>query len=583
MTAEARAPRRLVAREEVRSGLRLPGLDGAVMLLAAAVLVVLVVCPLALLLLGAITHEGAFTLQHFEETLASRANYNALLNTLWIGLGTALLSVLLGAPMAWVVSRTNMPARGLVRVLVGVCYITPPFLSAIAYAMMLQPNAGALNQLVKGLFGWERGPFNAFTLPTIVFVTALHTYPYVFLLTSSALESVDASLEESARILGSGPWRNTLLITLPLATPAILSGALLAFINAISLFGSQAILGLPGRVFTLPTRIAALFSYPPQYGLASALATILVLLTVVALYLQRGYLEKRSFVTIGGKGVRPEELDLGRWRWAPLAGCMLVFLAGVVLPYLFLLMAAFSEKWALGLSAENFTFNNFRFVLFEYEATRRAIVNSLVLGGAAATLAVLLGAIVAYVDLRTDVRFRKVLDYLSLMPLGLPGIVLAVAILLVWLRLPIEIYGTLAILLIAYLTRFVPLAVRSANAAMRQVDPSLEETARISGASWLRTFGLITLPLTRSGLFAGWVLVFVPALQELSASILLFTSSTITLAVVVYNVYDNGRLELASALAIVILVIISAALLLARRLVGGRTVGRTAPTEASGG
>jgi iron(III) transport system permease protein len=162
----------------------------------------------------------------------------------------------------------------------------------------------------------------------------------------------------------------------------------------------------------------------------------------------------------------------------------------------------------------------------------------------------------------------------------LPGIVLAVGILLVWLRLPIEIYGTLWILLIAYMTRFMPLAVRSANAAMRQVDPSLEETARITGASWLRTFGLVTLPLTRSGLFAGWILVFVPALQELSASILLFTGSTITLAVAAYNLYDNGLLERVSALAIVTLVIISAAILLAQKIAGGSTVGRAAPDVA---
>jgi iron(III) transport system permease protein len=276
-------------------------------------------------------------------------------------------------------------------------------------------------------------------------------------------------------------------------------------------------------------------------------------------------------------------MDLGRWRWAPLAFCCLVFAVGIVLPYLFLGTASLSRTWALGPVASNLTLDNFRFVLFEYEAARRAIVNSLSLAAVAATLAVMLGAVIAYIDLRTDVRFRKLLDYLSLMPLGLPGIVLAVGILLVWLRLPIEIYGTHAILLIAYLTRFVPLSVRSANAAIRQVDPSLEETARVTGASWLRTFGLVTLPLTRSGLFAGWALVFVPALQELSASILLFSSSSITLAVTAYNLYDNGKLEWASALAIVTLVVISVMLFAAQRVAGGRVVGRTTAGETGGG
>jgi iron(III) transport system permease protein len=562
-----------------------PGVDGLVMLLGVATLLVLVVAPLVLLLLGSVTHEGAFTAEHFAAAFSRPAYYNALLNSLILGVGTAVLSVLIGAPMAWAVSRTTMPAKNLVRVLVGVSYITPPFLSAIAYVILLAPNSGVLNRLVVELFGVERGPFSAFTMWTMIFVTALHTFPYVFLLTSSALESVDASLEESARILGSGVWRNTVEITLPMVTPAILSGALLAFINAISLFGSQAILGLPGRVFTLPTRIQALFTYPPQYGLASALSVVLVLLTVIALYLQRGYLERRSFVTLGGKGVRPELVEIGRWRWPALALCGLVFAAAVFLPYVFLGLTSLSKTWALGLSVGNLTLDNYRFVLFEYEVTRRAIMNSLLLATAAATIAILLGAVLAYVDLRGTVRGRKVLDYLSLMPLGLPGIVLAVGILLVWLRLPFDVYGTLTILLIAYLTRFIPLAVRSANAALRQVDPSLEETARITGASWLETFGRVTLPLTRSGLFAGWILVFVPALQELSASILLFTGPTITLAVAVFNLYDNGLLERVAALAIVNTLIISAALLVAQRLArrGAMQTTRTSEIGAGGG
>ena len=579
MTAASRATD-VLAPPTIGRQSRLPRVDALIMVLGVAILVVLVVAPLALLVLGSLTHEGAFTLDHFVRAATGAAYRNALLNTLILGVGTAVLSVLVGVPMAWAVTRTTMPAKTLVRVLVGVSYITPPFLSAIAYVIILAPNSGVFNRAIVGLFGVERGPFNAFTLPTIIFVTALHTFPYVFLLASSALESVDASLEESAQILGSGTWRTTLEVTLPLVTPAILSGALLAFINAIALFGSQAILGLPGRVFTLPTRIQALFTYPPEYGLASALSIMLVVLTVIALYLQRGYLERRSFVTIGGKGVRAEPRDIGRWRWVALALCGLVFLASVFLPYLFLGLTSLSQTWALGLSASNFTLENYRFVLFEYEVTRRAIMNSLFLASAAATIAILLGSVLAYVDLRGTVRGRKVLDYLSLMPLGLPGIVLAVGILLVWLRLPFDVYGTLTILLIAYLTRFIPLAVRSANAALRQVDPSLEETARITGASWLQTFGSVTLPLTRSGLFAGWILVFVPALQELSASILLFTGPTITLAVAVFNLYDNGLLERVSALAIVTTLLISGALVVAQRLAGRSAVPSGRPGRA---
>jgi iron(III) transport system permease protein len=542
--------------------------DRVVMAVAVIALLILVIYPSLFLIWGSVSKDGVFTLEHFQRAFSSPLYYNALLNTVYLGLGVAALSILWGLPIAWAVSRTTMPAKGLVRALVGVSYITPPFLSSIAYVVLLAPNAGAVNQIFK-LVGFERGPFNAFTLPTMIFVTSLHTFPFVFLLTSSALESIDASLEQSAQILGAGRLKNTLSITLPLVMPAILASALLAFVNAISLFGSQAILGLPGRVFTLPTRIYALFNYPPQYGLASALSMMLVLLTLSGLYLQHRYLQSRSYVTVGGKGARPDLIDLGRWRFLPLVYCALVFGFAVVLPYVFLLMASFTRTWSLGPTAANLTLENYQFVFFGYEATWRAIRNSNVLATVAATLAILIGAVIADIDIRTELPGRRVLDYLSLVPFGLPGIVLAVAIVQAWLVAPINIYGTLVILLLAYLTRFIPMAVRAANAALRQVDGSLEETARITGASWMRTFAQVTLPLTRSGLIAGWILVFVATLHEVSASILLFTGSTITLAVASYNLYDNGLLEKVCAMAVLTMLLTTAVLLAARRF-GGR-------------
>jgi iron(III) transport system permease protein len=367
-------------------------------------------------------------------------------------------------------------------------------------------------------------------------------------LAASALESVDASMEESAQILGAGRWRTALAVTGPLVAPAVLSGALVAFVNAIALFGSQAIVGLPGRVFTLPTRIYALFDYPPQYGLASALSLIFVGLTVAALYLQRRYLARRSYVTLG-KGSRPRLVDLG----GVLAFCVAVFVVAVAAPYLTLLAVSVSRSWGLQFW-QNLTLQHYRFVLLEYDVTLRAIVNSLILASGTATLAVLIGSFVGWLDLRTALRGRKLLDYASLVPLGLPGIVVAVALIQLWLRVPLPIYGTLLIILLAYTGRFIPLGVRSANAAFRQIDPSLEETARVTGA--------------------GWLLVFVPALQELSASVLLFSSGSITLAVAVYNLYETGALGPVAALAIVTMLIITGAIVLATRLGRGTAVAR---------
>jgi iron(III) transport system permease protein len=433
---------------------------------------------------------------------------------------------------------------------------------------LFSPNAGIVNAFLRDGIGLPGLTFNIFSMAGLVLVTVPHTFPFVYLLATSALQSVDASYEESAQILGAGRLRTALSVTAPLVAPSILSGALLGFVNAIALFGSQAIIGLPARIFTLPTRIYALFDYPPRYGLASALSLVFVAITVAALYLQRSYLARRSYVTLGGKGVRTDRVRLGALRWPLFAFAALVFLFAILLPYAALLAVSFSKSWGLAFW-QNLTLDNYRFVLFDYDVTRRAIANSLILAALAATLAALLGAIIGWVELRTRLAGRRFLDYVSLVPLGLPGIVMAVALMQFWLRMPVPLYGTLAILLLAYWARYVPLGVRAANAALRQVDASLEESARSLGASWGLTMREITLPLIRPGLFAGWLLVFVPAIQELSASILLFSSDSITLAVAIYNLYETGALERVAALAILNMVIIAAAIWLANRIGAG--------------
>ncbi len=539
--------------------------EHAVLAVAAVALLVLIVLPLASLVWGSVTDGGRPTLDHFREAFSGRLYVQALWNSLVLGTWTAVLSVGIGLPLAWAVSRTNVPAKRFLHLTAVVAYVTPPFLTAIAFVNLFSPNAGLVNRFVRDVLGVSGLTFNVFSMAGLVLVTVPHTFPFVYLLAASALESVDASMEESAQILGASRWRTAAAVTVPLVAPAVLSGALVAFVNAIALFGSQAIVGMPGRVFTLPTRIYALFDYPPQYGLASALSLVFVAITVAALSLQRRYLARRSYVTLGGKGSRPQLVNLGPARFAVVAFGVVVFVVAVAAPYLTLLAVSVSKSWGLTFW-QNLTLQHYRFVLFDYDVTRRALVNSLLLAGAAATLAVFLGSLVGWVDLRTTVRGRKLLDYVSLIPLGLPGIVVAVALIQFWLSVPVPIYGTLLIILLAYTSRYVPLGVRSANSAFRQIDPSLEETARVTGAGWLRTFRSVTLPLARPGLFAGWLLVFVPALQELSASILLFSSGSITLAVAVYNLYETGALEPVAALAIVTMVIITAAIAIATRL-----------------
>src|SRR5215216_3210336 len=553
-------------------------LEHVIMAAAVVALIVLVVLPLTFLLIGSVRGEQGLSFEHFAEVLTGRLYLSALQNSLILGAWTGLFSLAIGLLLAWAVSRTDVPGKGLIKVTATLSYLSPPFLTAIAFVYLFSPNAGLINVVVRDVLGLPFLTFNIFSMTGLVMVTVLHTFPFVYLLASSALLSVDASYEEAAQILGASKLRTALTITLPLVAPAILSGTLLSFVNAIALFGSQAIIGLPGRIVTLPTRIYALFDYPPEYGLASALSLVFVIITVAALYLQRAFLARRSYVTLAGKGARPQLIELGPMRWVLLAFALAVFLVSIVAPYSTLVAVSFSKSWGLDFW-KNLTLANYRFILFEYNVTQRAIVNSVVLAMLAASIAVLLGAVIGWIDLRTRAPGRKLLDYASFVPLGLPGIVMAVALIQFWLAMPLALYGTLAILLLAYVGRYIPLGVRSANASLRQVDPSLEESAQILGASWATTMREVTLPLIRPGLFAGWLLVFVPVIQELSASILLFSSSSITLAVAVYNLYETGYIEPVAALAMINMVIIGIAIWLAYK-VGGGGIGRTREVTA---
>src|SRR6202163_4061535 len=557
----------------LRLARRKPRLEHFVMGGAVLALVILVVLPLMSLLFGSVRGEEGLSLDAFAEVLTGRLYVTALKNSLMLGAWTSLFSTIIGLTLAFAVSRTDVPAKPLLQLTATLSYLSPPFLTAIAFTYLFSPNAGLINVFLRDVVGLPWLTFNIFSMPGLVLVTVMHTFPFVYLLAASALQSVDASYEEAAQILGAGKLRTAFSITAPLVAPAVLSGALLGFVNAIALFGSQAIIGLPGRIVTLPTRIYALFDYPPEYGLASALSLVFVLITIAALYLQRAFLARRSYVTLSGKGSRLQLVRLGRMRWVLLGFGIVVFIVSILAPYSTLIAVSFSKSWGLDFW-KGLTLANYKFILFDYDVTRRAIRNSLLLATLAATIAVLLGTVIGWIDLRSKVPGRRLLDYFALIPLGLPGIVMAVALIQFWLAMPVALYGTLAILLLAYVGRYIPLGVRVANAALRQIDPSLEESAQILGASWLTTMREVTLPLIRPGLFAGWLLVFVPVIQELSASILLFSSSSITLAVAIYNLYETGYIEPVAALAMINMVIISAAIWLATGIGGGRILGR---------
>ncbi len=573
-----------VPRHEARAfrlGVPHVSVPGVILGVAALTLLVVVGYPLLWLLLGAIGIPQEQTLRHITTVFTEPRNVAPVKNTLILALGTGIGSVVLGVPLAWATARTDMPLGRFIHAMVALSFITPPYLTTLAYIILLGPNAGYINRLLKWVFRLQTGPINIFGMGGIIFVISLHVFAFVYLLTHGALQTLDAPLEESAQILGANRWTITRRVTLPLVAPAITGGALLAAVESLALFGPQAFLGSPAKIVFLPTRIyGTLGSYPPRFADASALSLMLVILTVIGLTVQRRYLERRSFVTVSGRGVRTRTARLGGWRWGLLAVCLVVVLFSALLPLTVLVLAAFSKSWTAAPTPGNFTLHNFHTALIGNQIARRGILNSFKLAFGAATATALLGLLITYIDQRTTMRGRRALDYLAILPLGLPGTVLAVGMIQAFIRPPFRIYGTIWILFIAYVARFIPLAVRSASAAVRQVDPSLEEAARITNASWLQTMRLILVPLIRPGLIVAWLLVFIPALGELSATILLYTSGTETIAVAIFRLNDLGQLEAVSALAVFTIGVILIMSLLLQWLSGknGAPVAREIPT-----
>ena len=546
----------------------------AVLTVAALVLLVIVGYPLLWLLLGAFGVPHELSLRFFSRAYLRAQNLDPLINTLILAAGTGIVSVVLGVPMAWATARTDMPLRPVIQALVALSYVLPPYLTALAYIILMGPDAGHFNTLLVRLLGLEHGPFNIFSMGGVIFVIGLHAFAFCYFLTHGALRAIDAPFEELAQMLGGGRWTVLRRITLPLVAPAITGGALLAAVDSMALFGPQAFLGLPAQLVFLPTRIyGVLGSYPPRWGDASALSLILVLLTVVGLVLQRGYLERRSYVTVAGRGVRTRRIPLGRWRWPLFAFCLLVVFLSALAPIGVLAVASVSKSWTSAPSLANLTLAHYRSALFTDQIAARGIANSFGLAFGAAVLAGTLGLLIAYIDLRTRLRGRRLLDYLAILPLGLPGTVMAVGVLQAFIRPPLVLYGTIWILLVAYVARFIPLAVRSANASLRQIDPSLEEAARIAGASWAQSLRYILVPLARPGLIVAFLLVFIPALSELSATILLYSSGTETISVAIFRINDLGQLEVVAALAVFTTVVI----LVVSLLLNGLAARGTAP------
>ena len=550
-------------------------LSAPVWILSAAALTALVVLPLGWVVARSLQGTTGLTLDNYRAIVADARYFRVVVTTIYVALGVAALTVAMGAVMGWLVARTDLPLRGWIRTLTLASFVTPPFLGAFAWEMLAGPNAGLLNNAYRGLTGSTGYLVNIYSLGGLTFVMALYVFPYVFILMANALQAVSAEMEETASILGASGVRTGLTITLPLVTPALVGGFILGFLDALSLFGSPAILAIPAGIHTITTQIWALFQYPPHVETAAAFSFSLLAATAALLLVQRWILGRKGFATVGGRGSTGRVVRLG-WRKGPaLAFCFLVLTCSVFLPYYVLLKAAFSKVWSLPLAVDNLTLDNW-IVVSHSAATKVAILNTLKLGLLTATVGAVLASLIAYIVNRQVVRGWQVLAFLSWAPLVIPGIVLGIGLLFAYSQPPLLLYGTLWILFLAYLTRGIPIGFSQSSATFKTIHPELEEAGRVLGASRLRVLRDITAPLAKSGVLAAWALLFIGTIRELSASIMLFTPQTRVVSVVIFDLKEEGQFGTIAALAVLLMSVTVVILLVMQRLLGRDLLGSRA-------
>ena len=540
----------------------------------ALALVFLMALPLGWLGWVSVSSEGGgATLAHYHDVFRDPALSKALWNTVVLAFWVGLASIAVGAPLAWLTARTDLPAKGAVRALVMASFVTPPFLGAFAWVMLAGPNAGVLNTLWRSWTGASGPLVNIFTMPGLVFVVTIYTFPYVYIMIANTLALIASDLEEAAAIHGAGRLTVALTVTLPMVLPAVVSGFILAVLQALALFGSPAILALPAGFHTITTQIWSFFHYPPKVEQAAAFSLPLLLATALLLLVQKRLLGRRGYAAVGGKGGQRRLIPLGVWRWPALAATFAVMACAIFLPYGVLAKAAFSRAWAQPLTWSNTTLANFTFTFFEYGATRAAIVNTLELGLLTASIGAVMVALLAYVSNRRLIIGHQLVTFLALAPIVIPGVVLAVALFIAYTRPPLVLYGTLAILFVAYLTKEMPTGYAQSDATFRGIPADLEEAGRILGAGRLRILRDVTAPLARSGIIAAWCFIFIGVIRELSASIILFTPNTQVMSVVIFDLKEEGQFGAIAVLGIVMLALTFATVALMQGLLGRDVLG----------
>jgi iron(III) transport system permease protein len=410
--------------------------------------------------------------------------------------------------------------------------------------------------------------FSIYSFAGIVFVLAIYAYPYIFIFTTAALDVVSSEMEDAASILGSNRWRTGLQVTLPLALPAVFGGGIVTFVDAITDFGTPALIGVPAHITVMTTQMAGFFEYPVQLQVAAAYCAPLLGVTIALLWFQRAVLNRRGYVTLTGKGGERRPVVLGLWRWLVLGHALLIGTLSVYLPFLTIFEAGFSKAWGRGFSWQNLTLANFHYLFFDYPITRQSIIHTLAYAGISATVCVALAFAIAYIIHHDLYRGARLLGALVMAPFVIPGIVLSIAFYAAYAAPPLSLNGTSALVILAFITRFLPIAYINTSAAMRSVNPDMEEAARILGAGRMTTIGRVVAPVLKSSLAGAWLLIFIPAARELSTALFVVGTQTRVLSVMMLDLNEEGNFEILEASGCLLLGLILVTVAVGLRLLG---------------
>jgi iron(III) transport system permease protein len=518
--------------------------------------------------------DAVFTLANYAAAYGSADTLEIFWTSVRFAAGTALFAFVLGATLAWMNERTNTPFKTVFFALSLIPLVIPSILFTVSWILLASPQIGIINLVLQGWLGLAAPPFDIYSIGGMIWVDGLHYSPMAFLLMSAAFRAMDPSLEESATMSGANIFQVAWRVTLRLTWPAIVATILILFIRAIESFEVPALLGLPSGILVFTAAIyQAVHRYPSQVGLASAYAVALLVITTAGVYfVSRLSGQGSKYATMTGKGFRPRQIDLGGWRWVTAAIFAVYFLLIVILPFAVLLWSSFQRFYAVPSmeALQNLTLDPYRFIL-SYPNLPRTVLNSVLLSFSAATVVMLVASVICWIVVKTKLPARWLLDNVASLPMVFPGLVLGLSIMIFYLNVEIGIYGTIWIMLIAYITRFMPYGLRYSTNSMLQIHTELEESAAMSGASWSTTFRRIILPLLKPGLLAGWIYVMIVSIRELSTSILLYSPDTQVVSIVIWELWENGQYVELSALGVLFIVSLFVLVLAAQAL--GRKYG----------